>query len=255
MNDTTTNQNETGTTEADYSFAPTLQDVEKKFFPPEQVEQGSEYVNSVMQIAERENVEPVFNFDPEQEFPEGYGLAVIPLQQRVPERGNQTYGVAVAAIPSLDKIQENEAGQAWMGKVVTDALLRQVTLAAKPKEEGEVTSLPLKIEDFVTSARTSGLAAFNAVASDYVKALKQKGLKFMSKVLLRQVLASSQFAEQQFPRLSQDNWQLVLDSMISHVKQKGMEPGILNHWKQTRDQVEIDTGDIDLSDIEDIVED
>lgn len=235
--------------------AATLQDIEKKYFPPEQVEAGSNYVNEVIEIAERENVEPVFNFDTDGEFPEGYGLSVIPLQQRVPERGNQTYGVVIAAIPSVSKIAESDSGQAWMNKVVTDSLLRQMTLAAKPKEEGEVTSLPLKIEDFVTTSRTSGLAAFNAVASDYVKALKQKGLKFMSKVLLRQVLASSQFAEQQFPRLSQDNWQLVLDSMIQHVKQKGLEPGVLEHWKKTRDQVEIDTGDIDLSDIEDMVDD
>jgi len=223
----------------------TLQDIEKKFFPPEQLEASSEYINEVIEIAKKENVEPVFNFDPQGDFPEGYGLSVIPLTRRVPERGNLVYGVVIAAVPTVEKLASEDAGQNYINKIVTDSLLRQISASAKPKDEG--------IDEFVTTSRTSGLAAFNAVASDYVKALKTKGLKFMSKVLLRQVLASADFAEQQFPRLSQDNWNLVLDSMIGHVKQKGMESGVLAHWKNTRDEVTIDTTDIDLSDLDSIV--
>ena len=231
----------------------TVQDIEKKFFPASQLEAGINYINEVMEIAGRENIEPVFNFDIEADFPEGYGLSIVPLQKRVPERGNITYGIVVAAIPSVELLSTEEAGINWINKIITDSLLRQVATAAKPKDEGAVTSLPFKIDDFITTSRTSGLAAFNAVATDYVKALKSKGLKFMSKVLLRQVLASSQFAEQQFPRLSQDNWNLVLDSMQQHVKAKGMEVGILAHWKSTRDEIEIDVAEIDLTDLDELV--
>lgn len=231
----------------------TLQDIEKKFFPPEQLDAGTNYINEVMAICETSNIEAVFNFDTNDEFPEGYGISIIPLTRRVQERGNQTYGVVIAAVPSVEKLASDDAGSNWIAKIITDALLRQVAIAAKPKDEGAIISIPFKIEDFITTSRTSGLAAFNAVSSDYVKALKQKGLKFMSKVLLRQVLASSQFAEQQFPRLSQDNWNLVLDSMMNHVKAKGMESGVLAHWKSTRDEVEIDVTEIDLTDLDDMV--
>ena len=231
----------------------TVQDIEKKFFPASQLDAGINYINEVMEIAGRENIEPVFNFDIEADFPEGYGLSIIPLQKRVPERGNLTYGIVVAAIPSVELLSTEEAGINWINKIITDSLLRQVATAAKPKDEGAVTSLPFKLDDFITTSRTSGLAAFNAVATDYVKALKSKGLKFMSKVLLRQVLASSQFAEQQFPRLSQDNWLVVLDSMQTHVKAKGMEVGILAHWKSTRDEIEIDVSEIDLTDLDELL--
>ena len=226
----------------------TLQDIEKKFFPPAQLTDGTNYINEVMTIAAKENIEPVFNFDPAADFPAGYGISIIPLTKRVAERGNLTYGIVIAAVPTVETLAADEAGANFIAKIVTDNLLRQVS--AKPKDEGAQISIPFKIEEFVTTSRTSGLAAFNAVASDYVKALKTKGLKFMSKVLLRQVLASAAFAEQQFPRLSQENWQLVLDSMVAHVKQKGMEAGVLAHWKSTRDEVEIDTSDIDLSDLD-----
>lgn len=231
----------------------TLQDIEKKSFAPEQLEAGTTYINEVMAICANENVEPVFNFDPDGEFPANYGISVIPLQKRVPERGNLTYGIVIAAIPTIEALSAEDAGLNFITKIVTDNLLRQVAASAKPKDEGAQVSIPFKIEEFVTTSRTSGLAAFNAVASDYVKALKTKGLKFMSKVLLRQVLASAAFAEQQFPRLTQENWQLVLDSMVAHVKQKGMEAGVLAHWKSTRDEVEIDVSEIDLSDLDSIV--
>jgi len=255
MNDLNTQPEvtETTDTQAPAASETTMQDIEKKFFPASQLEAGIGYINEVMEICSNEQVEPVFNFDIEADFPEGYGLSIVPLQKRVPERGNITYGIVVAAIPSVELLSTEDAGVNWINKIITDALLRQVATAAKPKDEGAVTSLPFKIDDFITTSRTSGLAAFNAVATDYVKALKSKGLKFMSKVLLRQVLASSQFAEQQFPRLSQDNWNLVLDSMQQHVKAKGMEVGILAHWKSTRDEIEIDVAEIDLTDLDDLV--
>ena len=72
--------------------------------------------------------------------------------------------------------------------------------------------------------------------------------------LLRQVLASEAFAEQQFPRIGQENWQIVLNSMIQHVQKEGIDAGVLKHWLDTRNQTEIDTSEIDLSDIDGMVD-
>lgn len=238
----------------DNDTKPTMQDIEKKHFASDQIDSGMEYVNSAVSICYEENVEPVFNFDPEAAFPEGYGIAVIPLTKRVPERGNQTVGIVVAAVPDFATIYNNDAGKSWIIKQATDSLVKQIVTAAKPKDEGALTSLPFKIEDFVTSTRVSGLLAFNMVASLFVAALKKKGLKFMTKVLLRQVLASAAFAEQQFPRIAQENWAIVLNSMVAHVEKEGVDAGVLKHWLATRDETEIDTTEIDLSDIDGMVD-
>ncbi|HFD32050.1 MAG TPA: hypothetical protein ENJ28_04980 [Gammaproteobacteria bacterium] len=230
-----------------------MQDIEKKYFPPEQLEAGSNYINEVMEICSAENVEPVFNFDTDGEFPDGYGLSIIPLTKRIPERGNSTYGVVIAAVPTVELLASEEAGTNYINKIVTDSLLKQIAAGAKPRDEGAQIAIPFKLEEFTTTSRSSGLAAFNLVASDYVKALKTKGLKFMSKPLLRQVLSSAQFAEQQFPRITQENWQVVLNSMMQHVKAKGVDTGVLNHWLNTRDEVEIDVTDIDLTDLDSMI--
>jgi hypothetical protein len=234
--------------------APTVQDVEKKFFSSDNVEKGGAYVNQVVELASAANIEPTLNFNPEEALPEGYGLAVIPLTKRVPERGNVVNGVCIAAIPEIGTISEAEGGQDWINKLVTDALIRNVSSAAKPKEEGALTSLPLSVHDFITTSRSSGLAAFNEFASNYVTALKKKGLKFMSKVLLRQTLSSAAFAKQTFPRIDQTNWELVIKSMIQHAQQAGIEQGVLKMWLDNRNSVEATTVELDLSDLDNMVD-
>jgi hypothetical protein len=232
------------------SKQPTLQDVEKKYFSSDAIEAGGAYVNQVVELAQASNIQPLLNFNPDEAIPDGFGLAVIPLNKRVPERGNVINGICIAAIPELTTVAEADNGQDWINKLVTDALIRQVANAAKPKEEGALTSLPLSVAEFITSARSSGLAAFNEFASAYVTALKKKGLKFMSKVLLRQTLQSAAVAGQIFPKISQDDWKLVLQSMIQHAQKASIDSGVLKLWLETRDQAEISTAELDLSDID-----
>lgn len=232
----------------------TLQDIEAKYFAPDAVESALEYINEVIAIADAENIEPVFNFDPEVELEDGYGLSIVPITKRVPEKGNQTIGVAIAALPDFDTLYDSDSGRAWLIRQTQDNLMKQIRSAAKPKDEGALVSIPFKIEEFITTTRTSGLLAFNTVASLFVSALKKKGLKFMTKVLLRQVLASAAFAEQQFPRITQENWELVLNSMVGHVQKENIDAGVLKHWIATRNETEIDTTELDLSDIDSMVD-
>jgi hypothetical protein len=232
----------------------TLQDVARKSFSVDELESAQAYISKAVEAAKAEKVDPVFNFDVNENLPEGYGLAVIPLTERVTGKGNVTKGLCIAAIPSVNTILEADSGESWVIKQITDILIRNVKSSATPSDDGSITSIPFKVEDFTTSTRASALAAFNAVASLYVKALKEKGLKFMSKGLLRQVLASAAFAKQQFPKIDQDNWQLVIKSMKAHAAKDGLDAGILSHWAKTRDEVEVSTASIDLSDIEGILD-
>ena len=246
MNDTAQQTEPSSTTEL-----PTMQDIAKKVFAPEAMEKAQAHLSEVIAICNRQNVSPIFNFNVEEDFPAGYSLAIIPLSERVAERGNVTKGVCVAAIPTIAAIMQHDSGEAFVTKQILDILVRQVSSSAKAKDG--ITSLPFKVGDFTTSSRSSGLASFNALSSVYVQALKKKGLKFMSKLLLRQTLQSSAFAEQQFPRIDQDNWDMVLQSMIAHAAKDGLDAGNLAQWKKTRSTVEVDMADVDLTDLDDLI--
>jgi len=232
----------------------TLQDIARRSFSVDELENAQKYIGEAVAVAKAEGVEPIFNFDVNENLPEGYGLAVIPLTERVAGQGNVTKGLCIAAVPSVNTILADDSGESWVVKQITDILVRNIKSAAMPSDDGSITSIPFKVQDFTTSTRSSALAAFNAVASLYVKALKDKGLKFMSKGLLRQVLSSAAFAKQQFPRIGQDNWLVVIGSMKTHAAKEGLDSGILSHWENTRDQVEVSTTEIDLSDIDGMVE-
>ena len=232
---------------------PTLQDVDRKYFAPDSLESGQQYINSVLEICEAAGIEAVFNFDTDAHFPDDYGLAVIPITKRVADEGNVIRGICIAAIPSVDLILSNDSGKSYANKLIQDSLIRKVASEAKPKDDGSLTTLSFKIEDFTTTSRSGGLAAFNSIASAYVKILREKGLKFMSKALLRNVLQSASFAEQQFPRLEQKNWEVVLNSMVQHVIKEGVDAGVLQHWLATRNSVEVALEDIDLTDIDEMV--
>lgn len=232
---------------------PTMQSIEAKNFEASETEAASSYINTVVELCAAENVEPVFNFDPEQPIQDGYGLSVIPLTKRVTGKGFVVEGVCIAAVPSIDNIVAEASGSAWIAKQVLSIMLKNIRTAASKTAE-DITSIPLKVGDFITSSRASGLLAFNACAPLYVKALKEKStrLKFLNKALLRQILSSAAFAEQQLPGVDQAQWVLVINSMIAHAKTESIEAGLLTHWLNTRDQVEVDTGDIDLSDLDDM---
>jgi len=254
MNEQTENTG-TGTgTEGSEAKQMGLQDVVSKSFDSSNLQSAQAYIGKVVEACQADNVEPVFNFDTAEELPEGFGLSVIPLTERVAGKGNVTKGICIAAVPSVDTILSTSGGDTWVIKQINAILTRAIKAGATPSEDGSMTSIPFAVNDFITSTRTSALAAFNAIATLYVKALKDKGLKFINKGLLRQVLASAAFAEQQFPRIDQANWELVIKSMTAHAAKEGLEAGILSHWMKTRNEVEVDTADIDLSDIDNILD-
>lgn len=231
----------------------TMQDIERRYFAPDHLQDANEYINEAIAICENEGVQPIMNFDADADFPDGYGLAVIPITKRVAEQGNVTIGISVDAVPSFDLVMDDEQGAEYVRKLVQADFLRQIATASKPREDGQLTSIPFKLLDFVTSTRKGGLEAFNAVASIFVTVLKKKKLKFMTKVLLRQILSSASFAEQQYPNIDQQSWVTVLNAMIAQNKKNGIEAGVLQHWIDTRDEVEVTEQDIDLSDLGDLL--
>lgn len=247
-----TAENATTETEGAATSFDKLQEVQKKVYEPENLESASDYINEVVSICNENGVNPVFNFDPAKELPENYALAVVPLTKRVPERGNVVENVLITVVPSVASLLEDENGLKWIKKQVTDGLIRQVAHAAKSKDN-ELQSLPFTIEDFVTTSRSSGLAGFNHVASDFITVLKQLGMRFLTKPLFRQLLASASFAASQFSNVTQEQWEVILHKMIESCKSEGIEPGLLEHWLKTRNETEVSVESIDLSSLDELI--
>jgi|GEM_PF-2295649 len=241
------NENEAATEAKDP--APTMQDIKQQYFGAENLEKAEAAIATAVDLCMESDQEPVFNFDPEADFPDDYGIAIVPLTKLIKGGGKQVLNVCISAIPSVDAIANAPGGPLWIAKQLSTILIRAVKSAAMPKDDMELAQIPFKIDDFITSSRSSAMAAFNSLAAIYVKALKAKGLTFINKALLRQALSCAAFAEQQFPAVSQDNWIMVINSMIAQADKDGIEPGNLQHWLNTRHEVTVSTTNIDLTDI------
>ncbi len=247
------NQTET-TTDDDDAF--TLDDVTKRYFSPDQLVEAQTVLSQIVDAAEEGEIKR--NFDPEKSFPEGYGLAVIPLSRRgdTPGAGNITIGVAIAAIPDPEMVGSHDKGAEFIRAVITDTFISKVANACRPRADGTTApTIPFDIMDFLESRRgRESLKAFSEIAPRFVKALRQKGIRYMTAQLLRQTLVSKQFAETQFEKIPQEAWQKVLDGMIVKAKEAGLDPAVLVNWLATRDATEVaDIGEIDLDEFDNLV--
>jgi hypothetical protein len=246
---------QTATAAPDY--AAQLQELKREYFPPSDLEKAQEKVGVAIQIATANNITPVYNFDTEADFPEGYGLAILPIKERDEQRGNVVRGLCVAAMPDPATVAAHDKGESFIRDAVVGTFLSKLANSVRPRSDGTTAaSVPYTVEDFITSARAAeSLAAFRELAPQYVKALKKKGLSIITSPILRQVLSSAQFAEQQFPHIDGAKWDGVLDKMITKAKEKGLDSGIMDHWKSTRAEVEISMGDFDLDGLDGLMDD
>lgn len=218
------------------------------YYAGDDLARGSEALQSALNAANQRGIPVAINFDIDQEFPDGYGLAI----RWVRARGQETpIGLVVAAVPTLDTVMAEASGRKFVADAIASELAERVVSAVRPRGESAEFggTMPFSVTEFLTAGRReSGKSTFNKIAGHFVKALKRKGIPFMSKGLLEQVLQSSAFAAQQFP-YPQDAWVKVLDAMIDYARNEGLDPSILEHWRNTRDQVEVEVPELDFSDL------
>lgn len=262
MNETneTTETSETSeateTHEATRLLYANLADIKRVVFAADALDKASAHIQALSVLCAANNIPVTFTFDVEAELPHGYLLAIIPqTETTVSDKGTTRVlsSVIVGALPDAHKILLSPAGAVWAVKVLTDKLIATLKAAVNKSINGE--SLPFTVDQFVATGKTSAFAGFNLVAREYVKALKQKSpqLSFLSVILLRQILSSAQFAEQQFPRIKQSNWVHIIDAMQDTCRLEGVDVGILAEWVKTRDAVEVALVDVSLDDIGDLV--
>jgi len=241
-------------TETDSEDGFTLEDVTKRYFAPDQLSEAQDYLGKVVEVAKAGQIKR--NFDPEKPFPDGYGLAVVPLSKRTEGVGNVTIGIAIAAIPDPELVGNHEKGGEFIRSAITDVFMAKVANACRPRADGTTApTIPFEISDFLESRRgRESLKAFSEIAPAFVKALRKKGIKFMTAQLLRQTLQSKQFAETQFEKIPQEAWEKVLDGMAIKAKAEGHDPAVLVNWRETRNSTEVaEIGDLTAEDFDDLV--
>jgi len=256
MNATTENmQNLVGNNESD---ALSVDDIKRAYYAPSDVEAINKAVEQAQEAANNDGLPVSFNFDPEQELPEGYGIATVPITQRSKSSsGNVPIGIYIAAIPDPETVANSGvSGAAWIREAAINSLVAKFANAVRPRgeQQGLPETAPFTINDFITSAsRDQGLGFFREIAPSWTKALKKLGLRIMNQTLLRQVLQSRTFAEQQFPNISQEKWETILDRMNQAAEQQGKDAGVIKEWRRNRDNTEISVQDFDLDDLDEMM--
>lgn len=186
-----------------------------------------------------------FNFA-EQQLPEGYGVAIVPVAQRVEvpgqdEKKSKTAIIGICAIPSVQLLSETETGSEFLVDAVNNALTSRLASLLRQslnRDHGELV-LPLTVEDFAEGGRRSEAnKAFNELAPFWVDALKKHGFKPMTVSILRQLLSSAPYASTVFPDIQQETWEGVIHKMIAAAEKKGLPASGLRAWLETRKDVE-----------------
>jgi hypothetical protein len=129
-----------------------LQSVKRDYFPPSDLEKAQTAVGAVLEICQAVKIAPVYNFDVNADFPDGYGLAVLPIKSRDATRGNVVTGMAIVALPDPNTVAEHDKGADYIRAAVIDSFLAKAANAVRPRSDGSTAaSVPYTVEDFIIS--------------------------------------------------------------------------------------------------------
>lgn len=239
----------------------TLQDVQSEFYHGETLGDAIallEHITLKAQANEGGFVTPLMNGDWAQtgEFPPGYGILVLPIGITIPygmngevlpqdakaelvkERKRVTKAVVAAAVPTLETVLANDKGRDFLQGAMLGAYgAKTRNLYVRAENPAEIT-LPFSVDEWVEKSgpgiADQGLAAFRKIGPRLVKSLNGKGVP-VNLVVLRQCLASKQFAEALFPNIGQGVWTKVLAAGKVLATEAKESTQIFDTWLSTRE--------------------
>ena len=180
------------------------------------------------------------------EQPDGYVPAILKISKHDEvAKKHVVQSVFIGQVPSLGALWETEAGQGFVQNAVGMALLKQVTDAIKNDDP-----IPFKLEEFITS-RGQELEGWKNCKSDMVKLLRKRGLPAIDANSLEMCLRSQSHAESGgYRNVPVAQWELVLTTMIGLSKTNGWNTLAMSNWLETRNEQEIEFGELDLTGID-----
>ena len=235
-----------------------VQDVRREYYEPtaESFAKAQAAIDAWTTAFIAANLPVRYSWDTNNELPAGYGLALVPQTKRTGDKGNEVIGLYIFAVPDPATVLQHERGQQWARETMVDRLVNRAASAVRPRDGSAPVTVPYSVEDFIIPAsRDQGLAYFREVAKDVLDGLKKLGFspKHLNVALLRQILASAAYAQQQFPNIAQTKWEHVLRTLIAKADRDGKDAGIVRVWLDTRNAVDIEAQDFDDSALDSIL--
>lgn len=219
----------------------TVDNIDRRFYGPEALADSNSYVANCVTAAEENDLPVYWNIDPAApEIPDGYGLAITPVQQREGKgEGLKIIGVLIGACPTYEALELDEKGAKFIRQTIQELLIGKMVAAARPRGNEKIGqtpfTLPISIADFIERRSGESLKSYTEISGDFVAALKKQGMKFINATMLRECLANTEFSKEQFPGVEQTSWLAVIAAMRDTAVSKSLDPQIFDHWKETRD--------------------
>lgn len=202
-------------------------------------------------------ITPVLNFDPNEDIPEGYGIAILPVDRKNPRKGEKQLrvGLGIVAVPSQQLLRASEEPEVvnWVNDMLLQVCLNKVANSIRPREDGSLpSSIPFSLHDFATTTRPQTTAVWNEVAPIMLKALQSRDVSFkgVTKDVFRRLLASAEYAKQTAPTIKQKTWALIIEKMKARAKAMNLQTEIFDNMLRTRDEVTFELTLPELDDLE-----
>lgn len=221
---------------------------EAKTFSPDEFEARQNEIQAwaafVNDVSEARSI-PLHTNTVEGSPDEGFDLVFAPVTKQAKEPGKprELQAIVIGQIPSFALAQNDENGRKRiLSAYVSDMTTRLVgavrrSLSAKT---GTV-ALPKSTTDFFTAQRGLGSQqTYRKLAAAIVTELRKiHGFEILTQDILRNCLASSQYAEQLFPRVSKEHWLGILNWFRKAAKNETLDASIFDTWENTRDDVRL----------------
>lgn len=170
--------------------------------------------------------------------------------------------IVVAPVPKIDAILANEAGRAWLDKIIHKELNHVAVRQLRDAEDVStvIDQIPTTLDAYITSGREGGsgiMESFNELYKLINQALSQVGVWAKARLIktdLRKAMESKGYALEFFPALENRSDGSLFAKAIalgaSAAKRRGLDPTIFERWAATRDAKEYKPGEDDESDID-----
>lgn len=195
------------------------------------------------------------NFD-SATYGEGVAVMVALLRNR-----QKVKAIVVAPIPTLDQLLANEAGKAWVDRIIAKELNHVAVRHLREAEDVTtvVDQIPTTMDAYITSQRDGGGGIMETFDELYklINATLSAKLPVWNKARfikseLKKSLESKGYASEYSPQLEdykgESLFVTALNLGINAAKRKGLDPTIFERWLATRDAKAFVPGETDDDD-------
>lgn len=199
-------------------------------------------------------------FDPETGFDEAiYTDETEMMVSTLRKAKGGVKAIVVAAVPTLDALLANEAGRAWVQRIIHKELNHVLVRPLRDAEDVNTVTdqMPVGLDAFISTARdTSGtmLESYNELYKDALLIMNKRAPVFgkakLSKNEFKKALESKGYAAEFYPQLEERKdgslFLFALNLFKAMATKKGHDAAIFDRWIATRDQKTFDATEENL---------